>query len=256
VECALFLLFNNKCHWKARLIQWTLDDENQNQPSDTLGFGRFYCFFIVEVGIIWLSKICQGTATATRAGESESLILSQSWFRNLLSQESRIWYKFSKTSIVLTLYSKKPQWLLVVCGVCFVCGVGLINMLHKPCFTIHADTWCSPKTVPLSCFANNPVMAPAEAQKIATASVHTVQLLLTNRPLSAFFWYNLSVLSLPLNCSLQDRKSFKNNQMPTERLIGNMIRCVENRKIKGSDDCTNDNLMRFQFKFHPAKTET
>ena len=55
---------------------------------------------------------------------------------------------------------------------------------------------------------------------------------------------NKDITSQPSSCLLlrqsKDRISLKNNQIVNERVIGNITRCLINRKVKDSDDATTD----------------
>ena len=115
-----------------------------------------------------------------------------------------------------------------------------------PSFLRHGRLWVSPKNVALASFSSNPPALPCNIAKITTFPIDiksTEALLLTRKKLSAF--YDITTQCSPCVSVgspeiIEIWQSFKNNQMPNERAIGLMKKCVLEGKVKDSTDEQDD----------------
>ena len=110
----------------------------------------------------------------------------------------------------------------------FMKGCGEVALPAKQCFLSHAATWLNPKVAALSLLDDEgPSTHP---QRLREPNID--QCLWSNRPITAFM--NATSASSPCltRGSPEDWKSFKNNNMACERLIGQMKYCILNKKSR------------------------
>lgn len=111
----------------------------------------------------------------------------------------------------------------------FMRGCGEEALPAKECFISHAVTWMNPKVAALALLdEDGPSINP---QRLSVREPDVEHLLWTNRPVKSFL--NASSASSPCltRGSTADWRAFKNNNMPCERLIGQMKYCILKKKL-------------------------
>ena len=117
-------------------------------------------------------------------------------------------------------------------------GCGEEALPAKECFISHAVTWMNPKVAALALLdEDGPSINP---QRLSVREPDVEHLLWTNRPVKSFL--NASSASSPCltRGSTADWRAFKNNNMPCERLIGQMKYCILKKKFIDSQDYFSD----------------
>ena len=96
-------------------------------------------------------------------------------------------------------------------------AAGEVALPAKKCFIDHAISWVNPKTVSLALLNSCP--PNIDIANLATEQIDTRELLWSNSPLVEFF----NIISASSPCltrgTYDDWRSFRNNNMPVERLI-------------------------------------
>lgn len=119
---------------------------------------------------------------------------------------------------------------------------GEVALPAKKCFIDHAQKWVCPKTVALCLLEEEaPII---DLKRLAAREPNTTQLLWSNRPISAFFNATSATSPCLTAGEPEDWRSFRNNNMVCERLIGQTKKCITDKKIKDSSDDQSDEQIR------------